>query len=157
MTLKLRIDRIDQFINGDRLLIDYKTGKASAKDWLSDRPSEPQVPLYAVTADPDEGISAITFAIINRKQQALEGIGELHDSSLNQRGIKPAENWAAPVDEWQFLLQKLADDFINGDARVDFKDQKSEDYAIDLLPLHRNIDAGALENFAASRNVEKQL
>ncbi len=146
LTLKLRVDRIDEFINGDRLIIDYKTGNASSKSWQGDRITEPQLPLYAVT---QHEIAAISFAQINRKQQKWDGLGELHDSSLNQTGIKPSDDWQHQLQEWQTQLQKLADDFISGDARIDFKDKTLESYAEDLIPLTRLADATALMEFAS--------
>ncbi len=150
LKLKLRIDRIDEFNNGDRLLIDYKTGNASAKAWQGERITEPQLPLYAVTRT---DITAISFAQINRKQQKWDGLGELHDYSLDQQGIKPSDDWPFQLQMWQEQLQKLASDFINGDARVDFKDINSENYAADLLPLTRLADADALIQFPAESNI----
>lgn len=145
LKLKLRIDRLDEFNNGDRLLIDYKTGTTNAKAWQGERITEPQLPLYAITR---EDIAAISFAQINRKQKKWDGLGELHDTSLSQPGIKAAESWPAQLEEWQQQLQQLANDFIAGDARVDFKDKKSQSYAIDLAPLTRLADADALINFS---------
>ena len=146
LSLKLRIDRIDQFSNGDRLLIDYKTGNASATSWQGERFTEPQLPLYAVTND---NIAAISFAQINRKVQKWDGLGELHDTSLDQAGIKPADDWQVQLQEWQTQLQQLASDFIAGDARVDFKDITLQSYAEDLAPLTRLADADALAQFSA--------
>ncbi|MET0355379.1 MAG: PD-(D/E)XK nuclease family protein [Cellvibrio sp.] len=145
LSLTLRIDRIDEYNNGDRLLIDYKTGTTNTKFWQGERLSEPQLPLYAVTR---EDIAAISFAQINRKSQKWDGLGELHDTSLNQAGIKPADNWPLQLAEWQAQLQQLAEDFINGDARVDFKDANTEKYAADLTPLTRLADADALYKFS---------
>jgi ATP-dependent helicase/nuclease subunit B len=145
LSLTLRVDRIDEFNNGDRLLIDYKTGNVTTKSWLSERMSEPQLPLYTVTR---EDIAAMTFAQINRKQQKWDGLGELHDTSLAQAGVKLAENWPAQLDNWQNQLQQLAHDFITGDARVDFNDKKSQEYAADLAPLTRLADAEAITQFA---------
>lgn len=145
--LKLRIDRIDQFTNGDQLLIDYKTGNASAKSWQGERITEPQLPLYAVTR---ENIAAISFAQINRKAQKWDGLGELHNTSLDQAGIKPSDDWPLQLQQWQEQLQQLADDFIAGDARVDFKDATLEGYADDLIPLTRLADADALLQFSAT-------
>jgi ATP-dependent helicase/nuclease subunit B len=146
LKLKLRIDRIDEFANGDRLLIDYKTGNASAKSWLTDRITEPQLPLYAVTRN---DIAAISFAQINRKVQKWDGLGELHNDSLDQQGIKPSDDWRFQLQQWQDQLQQLAKDFIAGDARVDFKDVTLESYAADLIPLTRLADADALVQFSA--------
>lgn len=146
LRLKLRVDRIDEFSNGDRLIIDYKTGNAHSKSWQGDRITEPQLPLYAVTQG---NISAISFAQINRKQQKWDGLGELHDTSLNQPGVKLSDDWQHQLQEWHTQLQKLADDFVSGDARVDFKDKTVESYATDLIPLTRSPDADALQLIAA--------
>ena len=143
--LTLRIDRIDEFNNGDRLLIDYKTGSTHIKFWQGDRLSEPQLPLYAITR---ENISAISFAQINRKNQKWDGLGELYDKSLAQSGIKPSDDWQMQLEEWEKQLQQLAQDFISGDARVDFKDKHTQDYAADLAPLTRLADADALYQFS---------
>lgn len=150
LKLKLRIDRIDEFSNGDRLLIDYKTGNASAKFWQGERITEPQLPLYAVTRN---DIAAISFAQINRKMQKWDGLGELHDTSLNQAGIKPADDWPLQLQQWHDQLQQLANDFIVGDARIDFKDSILESYAADLIPLTRLADVDALIQFSAEGKV----
>lgn len=147
LPLRLRIDRIDQFSNGDKLLIDYKTGNASAKSWQGERLSEPQLPLYAVTR---EDIAAISFAQINRKKQQWDGLGELHDTSLKQAGIKPSDSWPSQLQDWETQVQRLAEDFIAGDARVDFKDANAQSYADDLAPLTRLADTDALHHFAQS-------
>ncbi|GGY69969.1 ATP-dependent helicase [Cellvibrio zantedeschiae] len=151
LKLKLRIDRIDEFSNGDRLLIDYKTGNASSKSWQGERITEPQLPLYAVTG---KDITAISFAQINRKQQKWDGLGELHDTSLNQQGIKPSDDWQYQLQEWRDQLQKLANDFIAGDARVDFKDATLETYAADLIPLTRLADADAITQFSSGGDAQ---
>jgi hypothetical protein len=150
LKLILRIDRIDEFANGDRLLIDYKTGNASAKSWQNERFTEPQLPLYAVT---NNSITAISFAQINRKIQKWEGLGELHGDSVNQPGIKPSDNWRVQLREWQEQLQQLANDFIAGDARVDFKDATLQSYADDIAPLTRLADAHALLEFSQEEQV----
>jgi ATP-dependent helicase/nuclease subunit B len=153
LSLTLRVDRIDDFNNGDRLLIDYKTGNVNSKSWLGERMTEPQLPLYAVTR---EDIAAMTFAQINRKQQKWDGLGELHDSSLAQAGVKLAENWPAQLDDWQKKLQQLANDFIAGDARVDFSDSKSQEYAADLAPLTRLAAADTITQFANTQVTSKE-
>jgi len=146
LTLRLRIDRIDEFTNGDRLLIDYKTGNASAKSWQGERITEPQLPLYAVTG---ENIAAISFAQINRKQQKWDGLGSLSGESVNQPGIQSSDEWQLQLQQWREQLQQLADDFINGDARIDFKDTTLEKYAQDLAPLTRIADAASIAALSA--------
>lgn len=143
LPLKLRIDRIDQLANDELILIDYKTGHPKAASWQGERMDEPQLPLYAVTASSE--IAAIAFAQINAKAMQWIGTGELH---VAHDGIFPGkQSWDEQLHEWQNNLQQLAQDFIQGDARVDMKNPTTAQYAEDLLPLNRLLEADALAAF----------
>ena len=143
LQLKLRIDRIDQLESGDLLLIDYKTGSPKMKSWLSERPDEPQLPLYAITHT--DKISAISFAQINAKSMEWIGMGEMN---VAHEGIYPSpQEWPLQLQEWQTILQQLAEDFISGDARVDFKDINAQAYTQDLLPLNRALEFDVINEF----------
>jgi ATP-dependent helicase/nuclease subunit B len=143
LPLKLRIDRIDELANGELLLIDYKTGQPKAASWQGERMDEPQLPLYAVTASSE--IAAIAFAQINAKAMQWIGTGELH---VAHDGIFPSkQSWHEQLQEWQHHLQQLAQDFIQGDARVDMKNPTTGQYTEDLLPLNRLLEADALAAF----------
>jgi ATP-dependent helicase/nuclease subunit B len=133
LRLKLRIDRVDHIEAGDSddedptdqtatgdVLIDYKTGLASHKDWLTDRPDEPQLPLYAMISDAP--LAAVAFARIRPgKEMGLDGFAAPH---IISNGIlpKPAplrfETLDDQVEEWRRILTQLAEDFHSGDARV---------------------------------------
>jgi RecB family exonuclease len=43
-----RIDRIDRIAGERDVIIDYKTGTPSVRNWETERPDEPQLPLYSV-------------------------------------------------------------------------------------------------------------
>jgi probable DNA repair protein len=136
LKLKLYIDRIDELADGSSCVVDYKTGVASANDWLSERPNEPQLPLYALI-QPGE-VNAVTFANIRAgesryvgvtKDQALIGIDEKALKDIKQipvtKGsslLKHYESWEAMRDEWQQTIHALADNHVQGDARVDPKE-----------------------------------
>ncbi|MCP3677171.1 MAG: hypothetical protein GY721_06160, partial [Deltaproteobacteria bacterium] len=48
LTIRAKFDRIDQLEDGRQVLLDYKTGECNRYDWLSERPKEPQLPLYTM-------------------------------------------------------------------------------------------------------------
>ena len=148
LKLTLFIDRIDRLASGERLLIDYKTSAhLNTNQWLGERPDEPQLPLYAVTQEDD--IQGLAFAQLNPRALQWIGLGEFN-SPLP--GLKPAKpDWDSQLQDWRAALRVLAEDFIQGDARVDFKDQKARDYSAELLPLNRALEAGVVEAFANSR------
>lgn len=144
LPLKLRIDRIDRLEHsGEFILIDYKTGSPSIKSWQGERMDEPQLPLYAVTAE--NAVAAISFAQINAKAMKWLGTGELQ---IQHPGIDTSKiNWQEQLDTWNQDLQQLAQAFIHGDARVDMKNTTTAQYAEDLLPLNRLLEQDAIESF----------
>lgn len=143
LTLSLRIDRVDRMATGELLLIDYKTGSPTINDWLSDRPGEPQLPLYTVTQP--EGVAGIAFAQLNAQHLRWLGMGELQTPL---EGIKtPPKSWSEQVHEWHEVLQQLAEDYIAGEAQVTFHDTAARRYNEELLPLNRALEADALASF----------
>lgn len=144
LKLTLFIDRIDELENGERLLIDYKTGAdLKTNQWLGERPDEPQLPLYAVTQS--EHIKGLAFAQLNPKALQWIGLGEL---SSPLPGLKPPqEDWQTQLREWDSVLSALASDFIAGDARVDFKDANAQRFSEALLPLNRALEAELIQDF----------
>ena len=61
LMLTLRPDRIDEYDDGRRVVIDYKTRAPSKNKWLGHRPEEPQLPLYALL---DQAIEGIAFGCL---------------------------------------------------------------------------------------------
>lgn len=144
LPLKLRIDRIDQLEPHDEfILIDYKTGQPGIKSWQGPRMDEPQLPLYAVTAE--NPVAAISFAQINAKAMKWLGTGELQ---IQHTGIETSKiSWQEQLTIWKQDLQQLAQAFVMGDARVDIKNPTAGQYAEDLLPLNRLLEKDAVEKF----------
>jgi ATP-dependent helicase/nuclease subunit B len=114
--VSVRMDRVDQTAGGE-LVIDYKTGIADTKEWLSDRPDAPQLPLYAVVSDP-ERLGGVAFAQLRvGKEMGWKGFAARDGVLLNPKPLK-AESFAAQVENWREILTKLAEQFAAGEASV---------------------------------------
>lgn len=124
--ITLRVDRIDELSDGCHLIIDYKTGKNNhIKYWFSERPDEPQLPIYCIT-NPHNTIG-IAFAEVHPSNLILKGISK---TNLDIMSIKQfhethyAENkdWKQQLQTWQETLEKIGNQFYEGNAQVDPKD-----------------------------------
>ena len=118
LTLELRIDRIDNTPHGD-LILDYKTGLAAPAQWQSDRPDEPQLPLYSVLAqESGRQLAGVAFALL-RAGDGLALKGYADDSSVfGKTSPMQAPTLAEQVEEWRSVLTALAVSFAEGDTRV---------------------------------------
>lgn len=139
LNLSLRIDRIDELSDGGRLIIDYKAGKNSnINDWFSERPIEPQLPLYSLL-DPANTMG-ITFAQVTPGESCFKGISR---DDIEIKGIKAvahvkqASSWQEQLTKWNDVLTKLSDDFCHGVATVDPKEQHETCTWCALKPLCR--------------------
>ena len=113
---RVKIDRIDRLPDGRDIIIDYKTGKTTSGDWDSERPKEPQLPLYCATYPGT--LAGVLFAQVRPGESRFLG---WVDTGEVIKGAKTTE-LAAQVDAWNMVLQKLASDFRAGHAEPDPKD-----------------------------------
>ena len=123
LRLNLRADRIDLLEDGSRLLIDYKTGQISTSSWQGDRPEDPQLPLYAAYGNV-ENLSGIVMAKIRAGENDFEGRvrdarAQLSTSIGAKESIVKDPYSPSMRDEWAEALEKLAQEFLRGDAAVD--------------------------------------
>lgn len=126
LAFELRLDRMDELTAGDhageRVIVDYKTGNTvSAASWTSDRPEQPQLPLYAVTHP--ERLSAVAFVTLGAKGVGYQGVA-CDDRLLP--GVKafgakkpPLDNWEGLLQHWRRVIERLAGEFVAGRAAVD--------------------------------------
>ena len=128
LMLRLRADRVDRVAGGKRLLLDYKSGEVSTKGWEGQRPDEPQLPLYAVFGNVED-VAGVLFARIRVGETELEGCVSNARTQLFAN-VTPSSKLvknpfdAEMQDKWTSALLTLAEDFLEGDARVDPKDLK---------------------------------
>jgi len=122
LALHMQIDRIDELANGEKIVIDYKTGQVNPNDWFGSRPREPQLPLYTLSENEISGVAfaqvridAMKFKGIAANDVGIDGIKAI--AQYKDEHIPPT--WQALLEEWQHVMQKLATDFHSGVATVD--------------------------------------
>jgi len=152
-TIRLIIDRVDKLPSGDEIIIDYKTGKVEPRKWFSDRPEEPQLPLYAISADKTP--AGVVFAIIRNDDCQYKGVvkrdGLLPDlppkaTKTNQYLVDAGHEMPKTIEKWRQILHRLMASFLAGEATIDPKgDTRTCDKSYcKLQPLCR---VGELEQF----------
>jgi RecB family exonuclease len=132
LELNGRIDRMDALESGGHALIDYKTGNPTPNDWQGERPEDPQLPLYALSAPED--VSAVAYAKL--KTGAMRYMGFAREKDAIPK-VRLAENWATLLEGWKKELEALGEGFAAGDARVDPKKLLATCRYCDLQPLCR--------------------
>jgi ATP-dependent helicase/DNAse subunit B len=133
LPLKLRIDRVDQLLPDNLvLLLDYKTGRSTLQQWMGDRLESPQLPLYA-TLMPVDGVA---FADLSGRGEGLHGLiretlPHLSEWLEHLPGMIPPEkikhstqtlkfqSFDQVISAWRYSLEKLAEAFMAGEVAVD--------------------------------------
>ena len=117
LRLSLRLDRVDLLATGERIVIDYKTGRAVIPSLLGDRPDEPQLPLYLTVAEPDA--AAVAFAQVRAGDVRFVGLAR--KAGLLPGTKPPVVGWDEQRAAWRVELERLAGAFAAGNADVDPK------------------------------------
>ncbi len=123
ISLHFQVDRIDKLNDGKIMIIDYKTGNVSINDWFGERTQEPQLPLYCISHDSE--INGICFALLKHGKMQFKGIAE-HSPCID--GVKTLSDlnhedaqfdWSSLLSHWYETLTNIAEEFKQGDAKVD--------------------------------------
>jgi len=140
VTVKLVIDRVDELVDGSRVVIDYKTGTPKLNHWFGARPEEPQLPIYSLVED---GVAAVTYAQLRRGDSrfigvaATAGVGPGIEPMSEIAEAAAQETWEGLLAEWRRVVEALGGAFLAGDARVDPKNGSKTCKYCDLGPLCR--------------------
>jgi RecB family exonuclease len=122
-----RIDRVDRLRRGGFVVIDYKSGmKPKPANWVSERPEEPQLPLYAVyQLEQGREVKGVAFGHVTTADAAWLGYGDpptvvgiTRDTFKHHLNGK---TWPQFVTGWKVTLENLATQFVAGNAEVDPK------------------------------------
>ena len=125
LTLNARLDRVDETEDGRRIVIDYKTGKASPGAMLGERPDEPQLPLYVVGAE--SGAAAVAFALVKAGEMGFSALARDGDLLPDTKAYSDSRyrdrhaSWHEVVAAWRADLARIAAGFASGEAAVDPK------------------------------------
>ncbi len=140
------VDRIDALDDGRLIVIDYKSGKsATAESWAKPRMAEPQLPVYAALAFPDQAVAAVVLARVVIDAAGFSGLAEeagllpgVQSLEEQRRRYAAADfpDWAAVRQRWAERISELAREIRDGCAAVVFEDEKDIAYC-DVKPLLR--------------------
>lgn len=126
LEIRLRLDRIEERLDGSLAIIDYKSGRKKSVNWTDPRPETPQLMLYLVAASEyysSKAITALLFAHINAHERIFNGLS-LNSEDLGaidfdrQVGRKTGLGWEEIRQQWQSSMEALADEFIAGECQV---------------------------------------
>ncbi len=125
LQISLKIDRIDRLADGRLLVIDYKTGEVKPSQWFGARPEEPQLPLYSTVVDGT--LAGVLFGQLKAGKFGFNGVieeaGIIADlrsfDKIRIRGMTMPDSWPEVLEQWQQTVNRLAEDFLAGNAAVD--------------------------------------
>lgn len=126
LSLTVRLDRLDVMADG-RVIVDYKTGSASAafeSDWARERPINLQLPFYAAVIESDQSalpVAALVLAQIHARRILAAGLSDI-DTGLP--ALKPMADskpfagmaWPAVLARWRQAIEQLANEYATGHA-----------------------------------------
>ena len=119
--LRIRADRVDRLEDGGLVILDYKTGECSPSDWEGPRPDDPQLPIYAVTAD--FPVAGVFFGRLKTGKVGFRGLAHSEGIVPGVRIPDSQPPLGDTIEGWRDVLNRLGHDFRAGRAAVDPKDR----------------------------------
>lgn len=147
LSISLIMDRLD-CVDGQTMVIDYKTGSLKANLWLGDRPKDPQLPLYILATNPQP--LGCSFACLKGNEQKFIGISK----DLMIQGVTPSDDWDVQLQEWQLATNNLAKEFVEGKAILENYNTAEFNYQADLLPLNRWNERQDIQRLVAEKVIK---
>ena len=133
LQVQTRADRVDRIADGREIIVDYKTGQVTPNGWRSDRPDEPQLPLYCVTNEAP--VAGAAFAVIHTGELAFRGLtdGDVSLPEMKKMTVDQPGAFRDEVARWKHALADLAENFRAGLAEVDPKPKACENCGLTAL------------------------
>jgi probable DNA repair protein len=144
LKVKTRADRIDEIAAGRDIILDYKTGQLKISGWDTDRPDEPQLPLYCAASD--RPVAGAAFAQIRVGELSFRGLAENGVTLPGMKRMRVEESlpFDQQIGQWRQVLERLAQRFGDGGAEVDPKPDACDNCGLWALCRirERNNDGG---------------
>jgi len=136
LELDLTVDRVDEVNGGHHVIVDYKSGDKDHKAWQGVRPDEPQLPLYTLLEK--DKTRGVLFGVMKPDSLGYKGLLADHHLlvSAKTKGLMEAPDWAQQMQDWQTVLEQLAEEFRQGHAVVAPKNEQVCTYC-HLAPVCR--------------------
>ncbi|MCY4158399.1 MAG: PD-(D/E)XK nuclease family protein [Bacteroidetes bacterium] len=118
MEIDIREDRVDILEDGQKIILDYKTGECKPSSWDGDRPDDPQLPIYAVAEN--SSVAGIFFGSLKVGRVEFKGITSKEGTIP---GVNPSKRHLPDViRQWNETLNQLGQEYKAGYAIVSPKD-----------------------------------
>jgi len=128
---KYIIDRVDNTDDGRTVVIDYKTGNVKSSDWISDPIKSTQMPLYSVALSTlrQQPVSGIAYGSVRKGESKFIELSEQGIfRKASTRTAKEEALWNEKSAQWPQVFDKLATDFLAGNAEVKPLDDQTCNY-----------------------------
>ncbi len=143
-------DRIDRIDDGRVVIVDYKTGEVSEKNWFTERVADPQLPLYSVIIK--DALAGVLFARVKKGGLKYFGIAADDTIAPGVKGLAAArkvlpdcESMEDVIAFWRQKIESLAMEFKAGQASVSPVSVHTSCRYCDIKPICRISEAAYIE------------
>jgi probable DNA repair protein len=166
LPIRLIIDRVDRLPDGGQAIIDYKTGRVDPKKWFGERPEDPQLPLYAISAETTP--AAVVFSVVRDDGCLYKGVVRYDGifpnlppkmTKTSEYLVEAGANLPQTILNWRQVLHRLMADFLAGEATIDPKDGNStcKNSFCELQPLCRIGELAQLEKTGSTTSLQEPV